>query len=187
MKRLGLIVPMFLFYSYTIAQTANDSNDVAIGLTNYSFFYSTKFVYGTNATGPTFYMNTNGKLSMQLGLLYDFKKYIFYEQVTHIQVDTMTGINLFVPVLLHYNYFTSNKFNLFLTGGILLGGRYYLNENNKTMSTNGITLIGGTGISYRISRLLPIRASLTIRYASENIFPGIILDLPFSFNSKKCL
>ena len=125
---LKLIVCMCCLNSFA----QKDSNDVSIGITTYPFAYNATFKEGTTATGISLFSNTNEKLSIQLGALFDFKRYVYYEQVTHLHGDTIIGLNLFLPLILHYRYNVNNNINYFLTAGIILGGKYYLDKNNKT-------------------------------------------------------
>ncbi|MBI4646072.1 MAG: hypothetical protein HY738_05600 [Bacteroidia bacterium] len=173
-------------------QKTNDTNDISVNATNYLFAYNMKLKYGSYSIGPTISLNTNGKLTLQFGLLYDFKKYIYYEK----RIDYSTGsfyyesvehINLFVPLFLHYNYFNSDKISSYLTAGFLLGGQNTIDENNKAVKTSNINFICGAGISYRPLKRLALRIYPTIRYNTGYFFPGISMDISFLFNSKKLL
>lgn len=171
---------------FSIAQTANDTNDIALGITNYFFAYSTKLANGSNAIGPSFHLNTNGKLTIQISALIDFKKYEYYKY-NHFQTDTFTELNFFLPLLFYFNYYRNNKIHCFLTSGIVIGGNYYVDENYNTNKTNGFNIIAGTGISYYIFNRLQIRACPTLRYSERNFFPGLFVDISIPFNSNKCL
>lgn len=191
MKKWILVFLLINHYAL-IAQIENDSTDIAISLTNYSFYYNTKLNNGTTSLGTTFHINTNGKLTIQLGFLYDFKKYIFYEKRIDYNngtfyYDPVEHINLFFPLFLNYNYLTSEKVKLFLVSGVIFGGQNSMNENNRAFKLSNLNIIGGAGISYQLFKFLSIRSYPSIRYNSHIFFPGISFDLSFPFNSKKCL
>lgn len=184
------LTSLITFPTIIFAKTARDTNDISVNITNYTFSYNTRFKNGSYAIGPTVTLNTNGKITLQFGLLYDFKKYIFYEK----RIDYSNGniyyapvehINLFIPVSLQYNYFTANKIYLYLTAGCMIGGQNTLNENNTAMKTSNLNLTGGTGMSYHPLKWLTLRIYTTIRYNTGYFFPGVSADLSFLFNSKK--
>ena len=190
---IALFILTAFFSLDTFAQqNTKDTNDISVNATNYLFAYNMKLKDGSYSIGPTISLNTNGKLTLQFGLLYDLKKYIYYEK----RIDYSTGsfyyepvehINLFVPLFLHYNYFNSGKISSYLTAGVLLGGQNTIDENNKAVKTSNINFICGAGISYRPLKRLAFRIYPTIRYNTGYFFPGISMDISFLFNSKKLL
>lgn len=179
--KIFLLTSFFFYYSLTIAQTVNDSNDIAIGLTSYSFSYNTKFKQGTSSIGPTFLINTNGKITVQMTALVDFKKYKYYEY-NHFQTDSFVELNFLLPVFFQYNYCVKKNIRYFLTAGIVIGGNHYIDDNNETKKIDAFNIIAGTGISYNVFKGMYIRAYPTLRYSTRNIFPGFFLDLSFPFN-----
>lgn len=181
-----IVLPIDIFAQ----QNNRDTNDISVNITNYLFSYNTKFKNGSYAIGPTVSLNANGKITLQLGLLYDFNKYIFYEK----RIDDSNGniyyapvehINLFIPVSIQYNYFTSDKITLYLTAGGMIGGQNIMDENNNALKTSNFNLTCGTGISYHALNWLTLRTYPTIRYNTGYFFPGVSVDISFLFNSKK--
>ena len=156
----------------------------------YLFSFNTKFNNGSYAIGPTATLNTDGKTTLQFGLLYDFKKYIFYEK----RIDNSNGIfyyvpvehnNLFIPLSLQYNYFSSDKISLYFTAGIMIGGRNTMDENNIAIETSNFNLTCGSGISYHALNWLNLSTYPTIRYNAGHFSPGVSADISFLFKSKK--
>lgn len=159
-----------------IAQTDRDSADIAIGITNYFFAYTPNIINGSNAIGPGFHLNSNGKFSMKISALIDLKKYE-YNKYNHFKTDTFIELNFFLPLLFNYNFYMNKKINCFLTLGAVIGGNYYVDNNNDTQKTNGFNIIGGTGFSYFPFKNLQIQLYPTLRYSERNVFPGFFVDL----------
>jgi len=180
MKYLFLLI-LFFTSIHLWSQNTNDTSctNECIGITTYPFAYDTKMNDGSIAAGPSFILGGK-RLCVQVGILYDFRKYTYYEYVTHLQINTVRGINLFLPLLFHYSYYINGKTNFFMTAGFMFGGRFYL-ENNKTREASGISFTGGPGFSHNVFKKLYIRGSLLIRYKGK-IFPGMLIDLAYRIN-----
>ena len=161
--------------------------DISINATGYFFAYNKGLRDMSYALGPTVTLNTKGKLSLQFGLLYDFKKYVYYER----RLDNNTGIfynasfeqvNLFIPLSLQFNYFRSEKITLYVVGGFLIGGMNIINENHIAEETSIYNLTLGTGISYRPLNWLALRTYPNLRYNAGLFFPGLSIDVAFLIN-----
>lgn len=168
---------IFFFLSANLqAQNYRDSACAtsSLGLTAYPYTYKTNIDDATVAMGPSFLLKER-RLGFQVGLLYDIRKYTYYSHVTHVQIDTVKGFNLFLPVLFHYSYLTKNTTSWFLTSGLVFGGRYYINERNLTDTGSGMNIIFGSGVSFELVRSIDARITATMRY-NGNMFLGLILD-----------
>lgn len=162
-------------YAWSSGQDVSSKKDIHIGITAYSFAYNTKFERGNVAIGPSLFLNDE-KLSIQVGILFDLNEYNLNQSVHFGNSQPVRRYNLFVPILIHYTYYRSNKINTFLTAGIILGGKFYDSHNE----TNGFSLIVGTGMSYQIVKGLYLRATPTIRFNSDILFPGVLVDFTIS-------
>lgn len=163
-------------------KTTSDDKDISINATSYFFAYDMKFKGGSTALGPTLTLNTNGKISVQFGFLFDLKKHVYYEKRGPFNYDPIEYINVFVPFSLQYNYFNSDKITLYLTGGFVLSG---LNKRAGNSTIFDLTL--GTGIAYHPLNWLAVRTYPTIRYNLENFSPGVSVDIGYLFSSKTLL
>jgi hypothetical protein len=175
-------LPFKVFCQDTLKSSVDTLN---IGVTSYPYAYNFKLSEGSIAIGPTLLLNSN-RVALQLSIMADLKKYKTY-QSTHFNTTVEENVSFFFPVLIHYNYFRYNKLNCFGTVGFILGGKYYLDSDNITRTTNGINFIIGTGISYKIFKQLHCRLSATIRYCQKIYFPGLFFDLtvPIKFTHTK--
>jgi hypothetical protein len=180
----AILLLIFFTNFHLWSQNSNDTSrtNKCISLTTYPFAYDTKMHNGSIASGPSFLL-CGKRLCMQIGLLYDFKKYIYYEHITHFQIDSARGFNLFFPLLFHYSYYIHKRINCFITAGAILGGRYYIDENNYTRQARGLNLIAGTGISFNIFRNFHMRVMPSLRYKGV-FFPGALVDFSFQLNKK---
>lgn len=162
----------------------NDTTKVDIGITTYPFAYNMKMTVGSIAIGPSVFLFNNKRFTIQLSLLYDFKKYLYYEHSTHLQNDLVAGRNIFFPISFHYTYYKNKKINCFVSSGIIFGGRFYLDEKNSTETASSISLIAGTGVSYNIFKRVYMRISPVARY-SEGFYPGLLFDLSIRLKQSK--
>ena len=166
-------------------KATSDDKDMSINVTSYFFAYDMKFEDGSGAVGPTLSLNTNGKISVQFGLLLGTKKYTYYVKNGAFSYTPFEKINLFFPLTIQYNYFNSDKVELYLIGGFIFGGRNIIGDNDRTVETSIFNLTFGTGISYRPLRWLELRTYPTIRYNLEYFSPGVSVDVAYMFSSKK--
>lgn len=186
--RSCILIIIFFKYHFLIAQVENDTTKISngkvtIGITAYPFTYNSKMNNGSIAVGPS--ILCGGRFSIQLGILCDFKLYKFPEYHGHVSsMDTVKYLNIFYPILFHYGFFVNQKTNLFLSAGVIFGGRFYLDENNYVRETSPISLIVGAGISYTILKGLYIKVAPTLRY-SERISPGLLIDFSIKINEDK--
>jgi len=88
---------------------------------------------------------------------------------------------LFFPILFHYEYCTKKKLSCFLTFGLLLGGPYFKDENNHIETGDGISAFVGSGIAFKLLKIVNTRITPTLRY-NGNIFPGILMDFSLAPN-----
>lgn len=192
-KALCLIIILPLLNSNTIAKTDSIiTKDIAINATCYSFTFNNGNHNGSYAIGPSININTDGKISIQLGLLYDLKKYVFYEKHLSYTSGNFTYIavnhyNIFLPLSLSYNYFRSERLTLFVTPGIMIGGINTLNEYNKAEALNPLNITLGAGISYKPTSRLKLQAQPLVRYNSSHYFPGIMMNIGILAGEKKQL
>jgi len=141
MQKVFFSILFIFIWKCSFAQ--NSEKDISINLSNYSFAYNLKMKKGSNASGLTMTLNTNGKFMLEFGLLIDFKKYLFYEGMAGGYQPT-NHLNLFLPLLGHYNYYENRKLKTFLSCGFILGGQNTITEENRTKKLSGINFLIGT-------------------------------------------
>lgn len=165
-------------------KTTSDDKDMSINATCYFFAYDMNFKDGSYAVGPTLSVGTNEKFWVQIGLLVDTRRYIFYTGgiMSPTRVEQK---NLFVPFTFQYNYFNSDKIELYVTSGIIFSGRDLIEKTNRAVVTSFFNLTFGTGISYRPFSRLALRTYPSVRYNFESFSPGISVDISYLFSSKK--
>lgn len=183
MKRF-LIFLFIIKFSCAFAQNNEvlDTIEIGYGASVYSYANSTNFKSGGAATGISIFFPSK-KFSLQLGLLYDWRTHEAY--FNYLNGCSLGGHickpdkvhNLFFPVLGHYNYYSRSKLNLFLTGGFIFGGRYYIDENNYNKEGSTVSYSFGAGISYRLFKNIYFRACPNLRRANEIFYPGLLLDI----------
>ncbi len=177
---------LFSFPGKVLAQKIrSDDSDMSVNATAYFFAYNMNFDDGSYALGPTFSLNTTGKISVHLGLLFDTKKYIYYDRGGIMSYAPVEQINLFIPLTIQCNYFSSDKIELYLRAGFIYGGKNTISESNRAVETSGFNLTFGTGLSYRPLGWLAFRAYPTIRYNLEYFSPGVSVDVAYLFSTQK--
>jgi hypothetical protein len=191
MRQFVIAIICFLKCTFGMAQMPNDTNyaKINIGVTSYSYAYNTSFESGSTALGLSLFL-PDGRLTCQLGLLVDLKKYDSWDGF--LAGNTLPGntfipdkrLNIFVPILLHYSYYVSRKVNCFITAGFIFGGSYYINENNKSVKGHEVNLLVGAGIAYSFTKKLNLRALPSIR-ENEILFPGLLLDFTADISYQK--
>jgi hypothetical protein len=180
------------FSSFTFAQEKSDIKDMSISLTNYFFTYTENYNAGSYALGPTVKLNSDGKISLQIGVLYEFKKYTYFRSVIDYTNGVITVVpydvfNLFIPLYLHYNYLRKERISYNMVAGVMLGGHNTLLENNRATQTTNFNFYFGTGLTYKIKNSITLSPSISIRYNGGYYHPGIMFDISFIFNSNKLL
>ncbi len=185
---MRLITFLFIFSTiqlFSQDSVKSDADVLSLGLATYTYSYDSKLQNGSIALGPSLFMNIK-RLDIQLSFIVDVKKYKTYSS-GHFNNSIQKNLNLFLPLLFHYNYFISKKINCFATAGIMIGGPYYLIEDNITRETNGFNFVAGTGFSIKILEQLYGRLSATARYSDKLFFPGLLFDLtiPIKITSNK--
>jgi len=183
---------VFLVLSTCAQNDSVSQKDMSIDLSTYAFSYNTGFTHGSIATGLTLSLNTNGLVVLQYGVLYDFGKYSFYEK----RMDSSNGIityvpvyrrNIFIPILLHYQYYKTSKIHLFATAGVVLGGQYSSDQNHKAFEERFFNLMAGSGISIQCLKCIQLSVAPNMRYNSRHFYPGISMDASFLFRSRRGL
>lgn len=179
------IILLCLTYSLASAESKSDSTKVNIGISTYTFLYDAGVLRGSFATGPSVLV-TGENVSLQLSVLFDFKRYVAYGKYSlgysirgGYTPDRVT--NIFVPLLLHYNYYGIGNNNYFVTAGTFFSRNYYL-ENSRAIQTEKFSFLAGTGMSYNFNKRHMIRGLVSLQYAQvsygRSIFiPGLILEI----------
>lgn len=174
---------IMLLFIWKISFSQNSERDIAFNLSNYSFAYNFEMNKGTNASGLTMTLNTNGKFMLQFGLLIDYRKYLFYDGLASNHYATYHS-NIFLPLLGHYNYHQSGKTRLFLTSGVIIGGQNTISLDDQVMTLGIMNLMIGTGFTFPCLDWLNINLFPNIRYNTRYFFPGLSIDISFLFKSK---
>ncbi len=199
MKTLfNVIFISILFYFSFLSKIAfgqvkdDSSGDMGISLTNYLFTYNENIKVGSYALGPTMTLNSNGKFSLQFGILYEFNKYTYFKSVIDYSNGTITYVpydlfNLFIPFYLHYNYLRKERICYNVIAGFMLGGHNTLLEDNRSILTTNFNYYFSTGLTYKIHNSISLSPSISIRYNGGYFHPGIMFDISFIFNSNKLL
>ena len=130
MKRCLLLMLSILVYIPIIAQNKEDTVHFGIGISSYSYAYSTKFNDGSVAYGPSLLLGK--RLRFQLSFLAETRGYYVTPfdgqgyQVTHSSSGPPPERNtkVFLELLYHYRYYNGKKMALYITTGLTVGGEY---------------------------------------------------------------
>ena len=163
--------------SFSFAQTVRDTNKLSIAVSGYFLPENGIYANGCVAIGPTIFLKDE-RVSIQFGLLYDLKDYFIHNSsLAYHTITSKQVAHTFIPLFLNLKYYSSNKISLTFTTGFLLERRpeYY----NIEFYINPLI---GTGAEYNLSTKFLIKASLTGQLSKGDIFPGMLLDLSYSFN-----
>lgn len=125
------------------------------------------------------------QISLQIELLFDFNKYIYYEKNNPFKSTPVPYHIVYIPVSLQYNYFDSDKISLYFSAGIMIGGNEPINGNNIPREIGNFSLTLCTGITYHAFDWLSLRAYPSIRSNFGYYFPGVSVDIAYLFSSKK--
>lgn len=188
MKKIIFLIG--LFFSFQLLAQEAGSPDMSLSASGYLFSYNSKLQNCSFASGITMSLNTDKKIVLQYGFLYDFKKYIFYEKgfdsvngsMTYIPV---TRYNLFFPLLIHYRYLLKENFSMFATAGFIIGGKYSIDEYGDATEGGSYNAFVGSGISAKLFKSIMISAYPEIRFKEGTIMPGFSLDVSYMFRSGK--
>ena len=169
---LLFLLPCILFTNNTHAQI---TDTIYVGIAAYPYLFGMKTSNGTLAIGPTISLNS-GRIQMQLSIIEDLRK---YQTSSGLRMERKPekNTNFYLSTCFNYNYLKQSKFAPFFSGGFILGGQYYRNENNETRKTNGINFLVGTGFSHNLFNYLKLKTSVSLRYSSRIFFPGLFFDI----------
>lgn len=161
---------------FTYGQNESDTNNnISLGLSTYTFENKISNEGLSTAFGPSLVLNDE-KLSIQIGILYENKKYV-YSFGGRINSTVIKYSYLYFPLLFHYNFYTRNRFSYFFSFGFFLRDQILFDKNdyfNKKIDVNFVGCIGGC---YKMGNKLSIKVYPTARYIESNFYPGLTLDL----------
>ena len=188
-SKVLVFIGSITFSNPTIARNNENTRDLSLGISTYFYnnwngFNSTRFVIG-----PMVKLNADRKFQLKLGVLYEPKKYVYFEKVVNYSTGTISYLptyrnNIFFPLLIQYNFFQKERFNFNVYTGCMFGGRNFIDKNEHASELSKLNIVLGLGFSYKILDWLLLEPSLSFRHNQEKLFPGFSFDLLVILNNR---